>query len=540
MMTPDLLLRLQVQTDTIRQIMRISGVPGMSIGVLHHGQIDHTQHLGQRDVLTEKAPQDDTLYHIASLTKLLATCLLGTLVTEGLLNWATPIRDYLPAFQNRSDEMGMHATLRDVASNRTGLSSSDWFWGQQNGDLLTPKNELVSLTTAIQAAQSFRRSFIYSPWNYILIQAVIESATGMSFGEAMKEKILEPLGLRKTTMEDAKGPNIAYPHAVHDDGSITRLPFCPLAPDTGLTAVMGGKSTLREMLTIYSALLSAYAHQKENNVDVTPGSPFMHLRTIFEPHIQLRRDVPSSSQAYCLGVYRTILPGNLSCASFNASLLRNSIPLFGLDLPGTEILHHTGNIPGYFHSMFLEPRTQSGVVCLSNATPFMDVTDFSAQLLLGVLLGSRGCPSFVPLAEAAKRAQLAWYEHLSKYLATNKTDHLPTLSLTAYRGRYINILGNFFLDIIPFKAGLRVYVQGHTLTTYDLLPYDGDTFYWEANRDREVCDKTMFPFPTHQRHLVSFQLGVMGVKSLQWHCDPMPMAKSEVFYRKPRAECTRL
>ncbi|KAF2462581.1 beta-lactamase/transpeptidase-like protein [Lindgomyces ingoldianus] len=510
----------------------------MSIGVLHRGQIIHTKHLGQRDISTGKAPQDDTLYHIASLTKVLTTCLIGILVAEGLLTWETPIREYLHTLRSRSDEMGVNATLCDVASNRTGLSSSDFFWGQQNGDILTPKNDLVSLSTVIQASKPFRRSFIYSPWNYILIQAVIETVTGKPFGQTMREKLFDPLGLHQTTLEGLEGSNIAYPHAVHDDGGVTRTPICPFSSDTGLTAVMGGKSTLREMLTIYSAILSAYAHQKENNVDTTPGLPFTYLRLIFEPHIQLRRNVPTSSQAYCLGVYRTILPGNLSCASLNASLLRRSAPTFGIDLPGTKIFHHTGNIPGYFHSMFLETETQSCVVCLSNATPFMDATDFSAQLLLGTLLGSRSFPSFLPLAKTAKQTQMAWYEHLSRYLCANKTERLPTLPFAAYSGRYSNAMGNFVLDIISMKAGLRVYVQSHSLTTYDLLPYDRDTFYWEANRNREVCDRAMFPVSDYHTRLVSFHLGARGVESLQWHCDPM--VQPEVFRRKLQAESTRL
>jgi hypothetical protein len=105
-------------------------------------------------------------------------------------------------------------------------------------------------------------------------------------------------------------------------------------------------------------------------------------------------------------MYRIELPGNLSVASLNALLLHKKTPSSGLNLSGIEVYHHTGNLPGYFHSMYLLPGTHSGVVCLSNATPLMDPTDFSAQLLLGVLLGSRTLPDYASLALSARSAQL--------------------------------------------------------------------------------------------------------------------------------------
>jgi CubicO group peptidase (beta-lactamase class C family) len=65
----DVLKRVQALHPTISKIQTLSGSPGISIGVLHHGEILHTAHFGQQDVGLPIPPDDDTIYHIASLVK---------------------------------------------------------------------------------------------------------------------------------------------------------------------------------------------------------------------------------------------------------------------------------------------------------------------------------------------------------------------------------------------------------------------------------------------------------------------------------------
>ncbi|KAL1597922.1 hypothetical protein SLS60_008410 [Paraconiothyrium brasiliense] len=529
--------KLTSQLPAIASILQASGTPGLSIGVFEHGRTIFTHHFSTD--ANSDTPNDDTVYYIASLSKLLAICAVAKLVTDGILDWDTSVRTYLPAFQQREDDIGMKTTLRDLASNRTGLANPTFFWGQQNGEAVIDKLNLVKTATVIESQKPFRSSFIYSNWNFIHLHAVVEQVTGKSFGEVMQDSILSPLGLTRTTFELPASNNFAAPYAVRDDGGHSRIPTSTYVSETGLSAVGGGKSTLSDMMSIYLALLSAYAHQKSNQVDVTPGSPFTHLRTIFKPHIVVDQSNLEASQTYCLGIYRTELPGNLSIASLNGLLLRKKMPLFGLDLSGTEVYHHTGNLPGYFHSMYLLPGTHSGVVCLSNATPLMDPSDFSAQLLLGALLGSRTVPAYASLALSARFNQLGWYTQLARYLQSNRTDKPPTLPLTSYCGAYANRANTLVLEVTAVVQGVHVSVRGRPSTTYRLLPWNGDTFYWEANRDREVCEKAMWPIPSPQWHLITFCLGKRGVETLKWQVDAMA-GGPEAFRREDEASRTKL
>ena len=125
----------------------------------------HTAHFGRRDTSEPSPPNDDTIYLVASLTKVMTAGVVGSLVDDGNPSWDVQIRGYLPAFGQRLDELGRKATLRDLLAYRTGLAVANAMWGQQMGVFLLPKSEMVRVTCYLDAVKPFREAFVYSPWN---------------------------------------------------------------------------------------------------------------------------------------------------------------------------------------------------------------------------------------------------------------------------------------------------------------------------------------------------------------------------------------
>jgi len=247
---------------------------------------------------------------------------IARLVTDGVLGWDVPIRNYLPDLCQRKDEVGLKTTIRDLVANHSGLPMATFYWGQQNAEQLIPKSEFVRIVNHLQAVRPFRFTLIYSQCNFCLFYIIVETVTGKSFGEFVHQFIFEPLGLKTATFDIPTGTNIPKLHSNRDDRSVCNIIISRFDSSSGLAAGCGGKSSLKDQLKLYIALLAAYNHQVTNNVDTTPGSPFTQLRTIFIPQIRL----PGSQiekQAYCLGLYRTKLPDNLNCASLNSALSRN-------------------------------------------------------------------------------------------------------------------------------------------------------------------------------------------------------------------------
>jgi CubicO group peptidase (beta-lactamase class C family) len=130
-----------------------------------------------------------------------------------------------------------------------------------NGDRSLAKSEFVNLVAHMRAARPFRESFVYSTWNYCLIQIIAEKVTGKPFGDIMKEKILMPLGLSHSTFEVPTGDNVMVPHGTRDNGSVVgNIPVAKSDSEQGLSAVMGGKMSLGDSLIFYAALLKVYHH----------------------------------------------------------------------------------------------------------------------------------------------------------------------------------------------------------------------------------------------------------------------------------------
>jgi CubicO group peptidase (beta-lactamase class C family) len=415
-------------------------------------------------------------------------------------------------------------TIRDWIANRSGLPMASFYWGQHNGEQLIPKTEFVRVVTNLRTARPFRSTFLYSQWNFCLLHLVVETVTGKAFGHIVREAIFEPLGLETATFDTPAGTNVMKPHANRDDGQACEIKIGTFDSASGLAAGGGGKSSVKDQLKIYSALLAAYTHQVTNNVNTTPGSPFTQLQTIFTPQIHLP-GARIEKQAYCLGLYRTKLPGNLSCASLNSALPPEQVPIFGeagvdkTSLSVEEIFHHSGTTPGFTSAMFLVPRTQSGVVVLTNATPRCDTVDIAAQLLLSVLLDVEAPQNLLTLPHSVINMQFGWYQQLSDFLESCRTDTPPTYPLSAYAGTYWKAARSFKVIVSAQENGLTASIQGMPITTYNLKPCDGDTLYWPAGREHELVDRGMWFAPFPQWHLISFETDDKRVLALTWQHD---------------------
>lgn len=60
--------KIQSFRPAISELLEASGSPRLSLGVLHHGKIISTAHFGRRDLDQPHSPDDNTIYHVASLT----------------------------------------------------------------------------------------------------------------------------------------------------------------------------------------------------------------------------------------------------------------------------------------------------------------------------------------------------------------------------------------------------------------------------------------------------------------------------------------
>ena len=142
----------------------------------------------------------ETKYKIASITKLFTSVLIMQLAEQGKLDVNKRITDYLPDFKGESGR----ATIRQLLNHTSGIANIDTVTSMEsaliNGLPLYQKprtpDELLGLCGKL--ANEPGKTFDYNNADYIVLGKIIESITGKTYGRAVTEAILQPLGLQNT------------------------------------------------------------------------------------------------------------------------------------------------------------------------------------------------------------------------------------------------------------------------------------------------------------------------------------------------------
>lgn len=222
-------------------------VPGVVVGILRDGKIEKAG-FGVTSLETGWPVTPDTLFEIGSNSKVFSTTLLMTLVDEGKLDLEAPVTQYLPDLKVQDPEMLPNIKVKHLVSHQSGIYGDifdDMGWGDD--------------ALAKSVANLPNVPHIYEPgelWSYTNVAfniagRVIEELTGQTFEEAMYERVLKPLGLKRTFYFAHEV--FPYPHAVghrpenpgDDDVIVAREYWLNRA----LNSAGGFHSTVEDVLT---------------------------------------------------------------------------------------------------------------------------------------------------------------------------------------------------------------------------------------------------------------------------------------------------
>ncbi len=152
---------------------------------------------GGWDNRENKIPADpQSLFKIASISKLYVAVAITKLVHENRLSLDEKLSDYFPELVGRI-ENSKEITLRLMVQHRSGIpnftDNSD-FWKN------SPETSRETLEFALDLPANFKpdKNYGYSNTNYLLLREIIEKVVGYSHHEYIKEQILMPLGLNNT------------------------------------------------------------------------------------------------------------------------------------------------------------------------------------------------------------------------------------------------------------------------------------------------------------------------------------------------------
>lgn len=501
--------RLNSLKGRIEQLSAAAGNAGLSVGVLQNGKIIHQSHYGYQNLRTLDSPDENTIYHLGSLSKTLTAAGLAILVEEGKFKWTSSLKELVPGFHQRNKYVEQQANVIDLLAHRMGLAMRMNYWAQMEPELLLPPTEAVNVLGALHPTADFRTTLKYNNWTYSLAGDIIERYSGLSLEDFMQQHFFKPLGLTRTTFAVPSEDNYASCHITLSDGTRFEVPRPRIGSGTVMAGAAGLKSSLADLLRLYDILLTALEDQRRTGLTSTPGNPFKQVSMIYTPHGK------KGATEYGLGWFMVTLPAEIGWIGVNDGRVAQN-PTIARGVDPTPIAYHNGSMPGILASVHLIPQTHTAVVICGNTLSLADIPDYAGGLILETLLGVDEPTDFLPLVSEANESLVKGYANTKEKLAADRkpgTSHRP---LDQYEGRFINPEGNFRLDVSVHRDGLRMRLQGLSQTYYDLYHYHDDVFAWTCDRDTEAKRAT-FPQLSDVFRKICFQVDDTGrVGSIFW------------------------
>jgi D-alanyl-D-alanine carboxypeptidase len=220
----------------IESQMVYAGQPGLSIGIVHDQELVWAAGFGRASLERDRPATPDTLYRIASITKLFTSTAILQLRDAGRLRLDDPIVEHLPWFaidQSHADAPVM--TIRHLLTHTAGLPREAAFPYWTDGDFPTMERIRERLPRQ-RAALPTETEWKYSNLAMALAGEIVGAVSGRPYADYVGQHVLEPLGMKRTL--------VSTPPPDHPDlatGYLRRLPAggrtpAPHSDGRGITA----------------------------------------------------------------------------------------------------------------------------------------------------------------------------------------------------------------------------------------------------------------------------------------------------------------
>ncbi len=199
-----------LDTDALEQrvgeAMSTRLVPGLSLAVVSREEVPYAKGFGVTSVEAGGSPvTPDTLFRLASVTKVLTGTALMRLVDTGDLDLDRPITAYLPWFRLRRPGAAERVTLRMLINHTSGLPE---------GPVPNDPGEIVGRRDPEGLEAHVREDitrypliappgtvYSYSNLGVNVAGYVAERVTGERFADLLQELVLDPLEMKRTTLD---------------------------------------------------------------------------------------------------------------------------------------------------------------------------------------------------------------------------------------------------------------------------------------------------------------------------------------------------
>lgn len=449
-------------------------IPGAAVLVVKNGDIHLSRGYGVKEFGTKEKVNENTLFMIGSNTKAFTGTLLAFLEHEGKFKLEDKVIKFLPDFKMRDNWITNELNLIDIVSHRMGLETFQGDFMYWASDLT--EDDVIEKFGKIKPLFDFRTRYGYTNAGYTIAGKVIKSVTGLRWEDYLKEKLLIPLEMNRTTalsVEYSKAENISKPHSI-SEGKIVILPFeniDNLAPCGSM-----GSSVSDLAKWVIAVLDSGRLNQKA----VIPNKVIQ--RTIQPQTIIRRASHPFNNTNYSLYGLGWVLQ----------------------DYEGREIVSHTGGVNGFVTSVTLLPKEKLGIVVLTNT----DQNGFYNTLKWEIIDAYLDLPyrnydriSFERISKQNEQIE----KQIAEWRDSVKMNIKPEPKLSDFAGKYEHEVYGF-AELKKVDNSLELRLEHHSEVT-GKLEYIGNNRFLCTYSDPLYGIK-VFPFKIENNKVISFDLYV--------------------------------
>ena len=339
-------------------------MPGLSISVVKNGETIYAEGFGSRDLEKNLPATPDTLYGIGSITKSFVAIAIMQLVEKGELGLDDPVSMHTPMKIGMKEKpIKIHNLLTHSLGVPSLATSSVAFYKSVGFDTGIPFGSPEDFYRLINGAQGEvvdepGKRFFYHNAAWRILGNIVQEKTGTPFHRYIKENIMNPIGMTRSTLDTAvfnNDPDRITPYWKKPDGSVNPTKFPYPNPEDNLPfsfiAAAGGITSSAKEMTKYMNTLIA------KNSLISQDS-FEKMQTL---HIH-RPDGYHGETGYGYGL--SIIP----------------------DFHGRKLVAHGGSILVSTAHMSLVPEEGLGVMIMGNSAKlaYEAINESILALLMGL------------------------------------------------------------------------------------------------------------------------------------------------------------
>ncbi|WP_329558070.1 beta-lactamase family protein [Streptomyces uncialis] len=206
-------------TDLLSTAAVRHGVPGAALAFHHDGRM-HEFATGVLNRDTGHPVRTDSLFQIGSITKVWTATQIMQFVEQGTFSLDTPVIDVWPEFEVGGEHQTKSVTIRQLLSHTSGIDG-DFFHDTGRGDDCLDK--YADACRQLPAVHPLGATQSYCNSGFSLLGRLVERITGKTWDAALREQIIEPLGLTHTCTlpEEVLRHSGAVGH--RKDGSVSKV-----------------------------------------------------------------------------------------------------------------------------------------------------------------------------------------------------------------------------------------------------------------------------------------------------------------------------